>query len=50
MQAFISSDNNLMQKYSTHRNEFKNGDIVLYRGTSMMAKAIQYFDNAYFNA
>lgn len=49
MQAFISSDNNLMQKYNTHRNEFKNGDIVLYHGTSMMAKAIQYFDNAYFN-
>jgi hypothetical protein len=37
------------QKYIDHRSEIKNGDIILYRGKSIMSKAIQYFDSAYYN-
>lgn len=50
MQTALSSPTNtLLLKYQTHRSEIKNGDIVLYRGPSMMSKAIQYIDHAYFN-
>jgi hypothetical protein len=36
-------------KYVENRDVFKTGDLVLYRGTSFLAKGIQYFDNAYYN-
>lgn len=37
------------KKYAEKRSIIKNGDIILYKGTSMLAKAIQYFDKAYYN-
>lgn len=37
------------EKYDKVRSEIKNGDIILYRGTSTLAKLIQYFDKAYYN-
>jgi hypothetical protein len=50
MQLLISSSKDkILPKYSTHRSEIKNGDVILFHGTSMMSKAIQYFDEAYFN-
>jgi hypothetical protein len=44
-----SGKNNPPQKYLDHRSEIKNGDIILYKGSSFMSKAIQYFDKAYYN-
>lgn len=37
------------EKYLLLRDEIKNGDLILYRGTSFLAKSIQYFDKAYYN-
>jgi hypothetical protein len=45
----MSTKNGYPDKYNTIRDELKNGDIILYRGTSFMAKSIQYFDKAYYN-
>lgn len=39
----------LCTKYETVRNEIKDGDIILYRGSSLLARAIQYFDGAHYN-
>ncbi len=49
MQALLSSGNEIPAKYVDHRSEIKNGDIILYRGSSFVAKGIQYFDKAYYN-
>jgi len=50
MQLAISSGKtNPPQKYIDNRSMFKNGDLVVYRGSSFMSKAIQYFDKAYYN-
>lgn len=37
------------EKYNKLRDEIKNGDLILYRGNSMLAKSIEYFDKAYYN-
>ena len=37
------------EKYNILGDEIKNGDLLLYRGTSLLAKGIQYFDKAYYN-
>jgi hypothetical protein len=37
------------EKYTKLRNEIQNGDLLLYKGTSFLAKGIQYFDKAYYN-
>ena len=37
------------EKYTKLREEIKNGDLILYRGSSIMAKGILYFDKAYYN-
>ena len=50
MDIFLSSGKtNPPQKYIDHRSEIKNGDLILYKGSSFMSKAIQYFDKAYYN-
>lgn len=50
MQLFLSSGTDTPPaKYVENRNIFKTGDLVLYRGSSFLAKNIQYFDNAYYN-
>ena len=36
-------------KYDKLRDEIKNGDLLLYRGSSFLSKGIQYFDKAYYN-
>ncbi len=36
-------------EYYNVRSQFKDGDIVLYRGNGFMSKSIQYFDSAYYN-
>lgn len=43
------SKGGIPEKYVNLRNDFMTGDIVLYRGTSTLAKSIQYFDKAYYN-
>lgn len=37
------------KEYYNIRSEIKDGDIILYRGNSILAKSIQYFDKAYYN-
>lgn len=37
------------KEYYNVRSEFKDGDIILYRGHGFMSKSIQYFDSAYYN-
>lgn len=50
MDIFLSSGKtNPPQKYIDHRDEIKNGDLLIYKGTSILSKAIQYFDKAYYN-
>lgn len=51
MGGFITHTNNngYPEKYKTLRNKIKNGDLVLYKGTSFLAKAIMYFDKAAYN-
>ena len=44
-----SRNNNVPAKYLENRNSFQTGDLVLYRGTSLLSKSIQYFDKAYYN-
>lgn len=36
-------------EYNQIRNEITNGDIILFRGSSLLSRLIQYFDNAYYN-
>lgn len=36
-------------KYAECRPHIKNGDMILYRGTSILARGIQYVDKAYYN-
>ena len=40
---------NIEHKYEAARPSIKNGDIILFRGHRFLAKAIQYFDKAYYN-
>jgi hypothetical protein len=35
-------------KYANRRAEIKHGDIILFRGSSILARLIMYFDNAYY--
>jgi len=50
MQLFLSSGKSTPpQKYLDHRSEIKNGDLLLYRGSSLVSRGIQYFDKAYYN-
>ena len=37
------------KEYYNVRSEFKDGDIVLYRGSGFMSNSINYFDNSYYN-
>jgi hypothetical protein len=37
------------KKYNDSRDTIQNGDIILYRGSSLMAHSIQYLDKAYYN-
>lgn len=39
----------IKEKYEAYRKIAKDGDILLFRGTSFVAKGIQYFDDAYYN-
>lgn len=36
-------------EYYNIRNEIQDGDVILYRGNSLLSKMIQYFDDAYYN-
>jgi hypothetical protein len=38
-----------IEKYNKYRNQIRHGDIILFRGNSLLSKTIQYFDNAYYN-
>jgi len=38
-----------LDKYNDVRNKINNGDVALFRGSSMLSQSIQYFDNAYYN-
>ena len=49
MGILSSSTNTVPQKYIDNRDNIQNGDLILYRGNSMMAKAIQYLDRAFYN-
>lgn len=51
MGSILTKTNNsgYPEKYKLLRNEIKNGDLILYRGSSILAKGIQYFDKAYYN-
>lgn len=44
-----SSTKGCPEKYSQVRDQIKTGDIILYRGSSFLAKAIRFFDNCYYN-
>ena len=37
------------EKYDELRSKIKNGDLILYRGSSFLSRSIQYFDDAYYN-
>ncbi len=39
----------IQEKYSILRPQINNGDIILVRGHSLLAKAIQWSDSAYWN-
>lgn len=39
----------IKEKYQAARPYISNGDIVLFRGKRLLAKLIQYFDDAYYN-
>ena len=39
----------IQAKYQQARPYIKNGDIVLMRGSHLLAQTIQYFDSAYYN-
>lgn len=45
----MSTGDTVPAKYTVHRNDIKNGDIILYSGSSFIASAIKYFDSAYYN-
>lgn len=50
MQLLLSSRHSgVPEKYLANRDTFQTGDIVLYRGSSFLSSAIQYFDKAYYN-
>ncbi len=40
---------NIFQKYERIRRQIKDGDLILFHGTKIIAKTIQYCDNAYWN-
>lgn len=40
---------NIQDKYNSVRSSLKNGDIILFAGSGMVAKLIKFFDNAYYN-
>ena len=40
---------NALLKYKAYRLFIKNGDIILFRGSDLIDKAIQFADKAYFN-
>jgi len=40
---------NIKEKYQQARPYISNGDVVLFRGKHLLAKLIQYFDDAYYN-
>src|ERR1035437_4211606 len=42
-------DMSASEKYIKNRGLIENGDLVLYKGTGIMSKLIQYFDSAYFS-
>ena len=39
----------IQEKYEAYRKIAKDGDILLFRGRSFLARSIQYFDDAYYN-
>ena len=39
----------IQEKFNNYKLQAQNGDIILFRGTGIIAKLIQYFDKAYFN-
>lgn len=39
----------IKEKYKQARPFIRHGDIVLFRGKHLLAKAIQFFDSAYYN-
>lgn len=50
MNSIVSSGKNeLSKKYIDNRDSIQNGDIILYKGSSLMAHSIQYLDKAYYN-
>lgn len=40
---------NINDKYQGYRPKIKDGDIILFRGNSLLSRAIQILDKAYFN-
>ena len=49
MGILSSSSNKVPTKYLENRNSIQNGDLIIYRGSSLMARAIQYLDKAFYN-
>ena len=45
----MSSLKPIEKKYREVRSYINNGDIVLFHGKKLLAKTIQYFDDAYYN-
>src|SRR3972149_4828057 len=38
-----------MEKYNQLKDQLRDGDIVLFRGSKFLARAIQWADDAYYN-
>lgn len=39
----------IQDKYATARASLKNGDIILFRSSTILGKLIQFFDKSYYN-
>jgi len=38
-----------MNKYLTHREEIKSGDVIIFRSKKWLGRIIQWIDNSYYN-
>lgn len=39
----------ILEKYNSIKDNLKNGDIILFRGSAFISKSIEFFDHAYFS-
>lgn len=49
MILFTQNRKDLLPKYSLFRDKIETGDIILFRGKSILSKTIQFFDKSYYN-